>query len=382
MSPAPHQTAADPNSVLRVVINGVHAKSGGGVTYLRRMLPELARAPDTDIHLVLHESQRALFEPLPGGVTMTTFDFNPGFIATLMWEQFSLPGIARRLGADVLFSPANFGPIFARRHVVLLRNATSVIRLTRRLKPMVYWLMLSIATLASLLTARRAIAVSEYAARVLTYGLRRVIGAKIAVVHHGTAGVAVTRPEAPPESHNILAVSDIYIQKNYHTLVRAFAVVRQRHPNLTLTVVGRDIDAEYAASVRKLANELHLDQAVVFTGHVETAELAAFYRDCRAFVFPSTVETFGNPLLEAMAAGAPIAASNTAAMPEVLGECGLLFDPEDPEDMARTIMRLLDDANLCRNLGKKAAVRAQLFTWEETAQRTLRVLREAAEKRA
>jgi glycosyltransferase involved in cell wall biosynthesis len=379
MSPAARRTGDDPDAVFRIAINGIHAKSGGGVTYLRRMLPELAAAPDTEIHLILHEDQKPLFEPFPDGITINAFGFKSGFFATLVWEQFSLPGIARRMGVDVLFSPANFGPIFARRHVVLLRNATSVIRLTRRLKPLIYWLMLSAATLASLLTARRAIAVSDYASRVLTYGFRGILGRKVVVIPHGTAPIDASRTGAEPCGNNLLAVSDIYIQKNYHTLIRAFAIVRGRYPELTLTIVGREIDTQYARTIRDLVAELQLQEAVVFFGHVETRELAAFYRDCRAFVFPSTVETFGNPLLEAMAAGVPVATSNAAAMPEVLGDCGLLFDPDNADDMASTIMRLLEDPDLCRELGRKAASRAKSFTWAETARRTLNVLREAAD---
>lgn len=382
MSRAAQQTPDEPNAVFRIAINGIHAKSGGGVTYLRRMLPEMAAAPDTEIHLILHEDQRPLFEPLPEGVAVKAIDFKSGFFSTLIWEQVSLPGITRRMKADVLFSPANFGPVFARRHVVLLRNATSVIRLTRRLKPLIYWLMLSVATLASLLTARRAIAVSDYAARVLTYGLRGILGKKVVVVPHGTAQVDMPRSGDVPNGNNILAVSDIYIQKNYHTLIRAFAILRKQDGAATLTIVGREIDAQYAKSIRGLVDELGLQDAVTFTGHVENEALASYYRDCRVFVFPSTVETFGNPLLEAMAAGAPIAASNAAAMPEVLGDCGLLFDPDDPDDIARTITRLTGDPELCRALGAKAARRAQTYTWAETARRTLGVLRDAAGKQA
>jgi glycosyltransferase involved in cell wall biosynthesis len=378
MSHPPPSSSAGDRQPLCIVINGVHAKSGGGVTYLRRMLPELAREPGIQIRLVLHEDQRSLFEPVPDGVRIDAFDYNPGFLSTLIWEQFSLPGIARRIGADVVYSPANFGPVFARNHVVLLRNATSVIRLTRRLKPLVYWLLLSAATVASLVMARRAIAVSDYAARVLTFGLRGVLGKKVSVVHHGTHQIPASGFEVARDGDTLLAVSDIYIQKNYHTLVRAFARVRERHPDLALTIVGREIDGQYAESVREIVQELNIGDAVRFTGHVETAELDTLYRACRVFVFPSTVETFGNPLLEAMAAGAPIATSKTAAMPEVIGDAGLLFDPDDATDMAARIEQLLDDPNLCAQLGAKAVLRARSFTWEKTAQRTLEVLRKAA----
>ena len=95
-----------------VAINASHAKTGGGVTYLRQMLPILAAEPDVRLHLILHQDQLPLFEPIPDGVDVVTCNYRPGFFPTLIWEQFKLPGIARKLSADVLFSPANFGPIF------------------------------------------------------------------------------------------------------------------------------------------------------------------------------------------------------------------------------------------------------------------------------
>ena len=98
---------------------------------------------------------------------------------------------------------------------------------------------------------------------------------------------------------------------------------------------------------------------------------------CDIFVFPSVVETFGNPLLEAMSAGAPIACSKTAAMPEVIDDAGLLFDPNDADDIAAKIERLLMDADLRRMLGEKALLRSQQFTWERTAHQTAHVLRDA-----
>jgi len=362
----------------RIAINASHAKTGGGVTYLRQMLPLLAAEPGVSLHLILHRDQLPLFDPLPDNIDVVVCDYRPSFFPTLIWEQFKLPGIARNLSADVLFSPANFGPVFARNHILLLRNATSVIRLARRLKPLAYWFMLSAATFASLLTARRAIAVSNYAAGLLTFGLKRARGEKVCVVYHGTAPVAEPRERNEVQGTNLLAVSDIYIQKNYHTLFRALAILRQSRTDLTLTIVGREIDSHYAQTLRNLARDLGLNDTVKFIGHVDTSELNALYRDCQLFVFPSAVETFGNPLLEAMAHGAPIATSNAAAMPEVIGDAGLMFDPDNAQEIAARIATLLVDPKLRVELGRKAAKRARSFTWEETAQRTLGVLREAA----
>jgi len=380
-SSSPATGTCRPESKLRIVVNGAHAKSGGGVTYLRRLLPELAKQPDLDLHLFLHRDQLSLFPAASDGVKVRLFDYDPGFWPTLLWEQFSLPRIARAEGADVVFSPANLGPVFARNHVILLRNATSVIRLATRLRPLLYWLLLSAATFASLVFSKRAIAVSDYAARILTFGLRPLFRRKLTVVHHGTPEPERRRTANGEAGTSLLAVSDIYVQKNYHALVEAFAELRKTRPDLTLTIVGREIDSVYASAVRSRVDDLGVADAVRFHGHIGSEELNTLYETCHVFVFPSTVETFGNPLLEAMSFGAPIACSNSAAMPEVIGDAGLTFDPRDTADMVRKIENLLADSALRIQLGEKAARRAREFTLARTAASTAEVLRAAAGRR-
>lgn len=371
----------DGRTPLRVVINGTHAKSGGGVTYLRNVLPELAAMPDLELHLFLHKDQFELFYPISEKVNVTLSNFRQGFFRTLIWEQLAIPLYAWAMGADVVFSPANYGPVFARNHVILLRNALSVLQLTRRLGPVMYWLALSVATFVSLVGSKKAIAVSQYAKELMTFGFPRMLGKKISVVHHGT------RKAEPDRVHNtapdvyILAVSDIYIQKNYHTLLHAHARLVKRLPGLRLLVAGREIDGVYARTLRNLSRELGIEENVVFKGHVETHELIALYRNCRIFVFPSHVETFGNPLLEAMTIGAPIACSNTAAMPEVLGDAGVYFDPRNESDMADKIEKLLANDELRAELGARASERARNFLWSDTARKTCSVLFDAAEPR-
>jgi glycosyltransferase involved in cell wall biosynthesis len=366
---------------LRLVVNGLHAKSGGGVTYLRNIIPELAEMPDLELHLFLHKDQFELFYPVSEKAHVTLLDFRPTFLRTLLWEQVSVPLIAWGMGADIVFSPANYGPVFARNHVILLSNAVSVIQLTAKMGQLLYWLMLSGATLVSLLTAKRAIAVSNYAKKLLSFRFSAYLGKKIRVVYHGTHRVKPDKVYSPKPGANLLAVSDIYIQKNYHTLLHALAILIKRHPELRLDIAGREIDHTYTQSLRTLTRQLEIEENVTFRGHVNTDELMELYQGCKVFVFPSTVETFGLSLLEAMAAGAPIACSNKAAMPEVLGDTGLFFDPDNKNNMADTIEKLLSDDRLRLKMGEKARRRARSFSWKNSARQTYSVLKEAAEPR-
>jgi len=366
---------------LRIIINAIHAKTGGGVTYLRNILPILVDMPETEIHLFIHKDQFELFYPLNEKIKVNLFSFRPTFFHTLIWEQIAIPIIAFAMGYDVLFSPANYGPIILRNHVILLRNAVTVMRLTYKFGPILYWLSLTFGTICSLLSAKRAIAVSDYANKLLTFGLSKTMQKKCTVIHHGVEQAKHDNLVNIEDKSQLLAVSDIYIQKNYHTLIRAFKLLVTQRPNLKLIIIGREVDRSYAKNLYKLTKKLGIENNIDFKGYVETEKLTEFYQKCRVFVFPSIVETFGNPLLEAMIAGAPIACSGTAAMPEIIGDSGLLFNPKDKDNMAITIEKLLSNDELSETLGAMASKRARNFLWQKTAEKTYKVLKQAAKPR-
>ena len=101
-------TSSNPQQPLRVAINGIHSKSGGGLTYLRNILPILANMPDIELHLFLHRNQFSLFSPISDKINVTLFSFRPTFFRTLMWEQLAIPKTARKIECDVLFFPTAF----------------------------------------------------------------------------------------------------------------------------------------------------------------------------------------------------------------------------------------------------------------------------------
>ena len=176
----------------------------------------------------------------------------------------------------------------------------------------------------------------------------------------------------------LLAVGDLYVQKNFLFLLCALARLRADWPGLRLKIAGRPVDPEYAAALKASIAESGLDDAVELLGHVAPSDLAELYRRCAVFVFPSLVETFGNPLVEAMACGAPIVCSDAAAMPEVVGDAALMFDPGDLKDLTGRLREILADPGLRRDLGIRAQGRARGYSWDKTAQRTAAVLKACA----
>ena len=177
----------------------------------------------------------------------------------------------------------------------------------------------------------------------------------------------------------ILFVSALWPYKNARTLIRAYAWLLEEHRSLTqeLVLVGGDAN-NHMAELRALAEELGIAQRVKFVGQVgDRSIVRCFYAGADVFVYPSLYETFGLTTLEAMACGTPVVASNSTSLPEVVGDAGLLVDPEDVVQMGRAIYRVLKDDELRRDLIARGLERATRFSWERTVTETVQVYEQA-----
>lgn len=182
------------------------------------------------------------------------------------------------------------------------------------------------------------------------------------------------RQEHGIEGPFVLFVSSLWAYKNCDGLLRAFALARTRLPDHRLVVVGSAADARHAGELRTLADELGIADRVTWVGGVPHHDTLPFYRAADAFVYPSHNETFGLPILEAMACACPVVTSDCSAMPETAGGAAKLADPSDPGSIADAVVDACggDNARL-RELGPP---RAAEFTWAATAKATLEVYRE------
>jgi glycosyltransferase involved in cell wall biosynthesis len=177
----------------------------------------------------------------------------------------------------------------------------------------------------------------------------------------------------------VLFVSSLWPYKNCEGLLRAWALARGELGDRQLAIVGSTRFESYVDSLRSLAADLGIASDVVFVGGVPLEETVHFYRAADVFVYPSLNETFGLPILEAMACGCPVVTSDISAMPETAGGAAVLSDPREPGSIARAILEAAGPGrDHLRELGLK---RAGQFTWAATAASTLGVYREAAERR-
>jgi glycosyltransferase involved in cell wall biosynthesis len=174
----------------------------------------------------------------------------------------------------------------------------------------------------------------------------------------------------------VLFVSSLWQYKNCDGLLKAWALARDELGDRQLAVVGAWRDKNYAASLRALASELGIADDVVFVGGVPLEQTVDFYRAADALVYPSLNETFGLPILEAMACGCPVVTSNISAMPETAGGAAVLADPKEPASIAKAIIEAASPGrDRLRDLGLR---RAAEFTWGATGASTLDVYREVA----
>ena len=177
----------------------------------------------------------------------------------------------------------------------------------------------------------------------------------------------------------VLFVSSMWPYKNCDGLLRAWAKARGELGDRQLAIVGPVRDEKYGALLRSLTAELGIADDVVFVGGIPLEETVRFYQAADVFVYPSFNETFGLPILEAMACGCPVVTSDTSAMPETAGGAAILSDPGDPASIARAIVQAAGpERDRLREAGLR---RAGQFTWGATAASTLDVYREVAERR-
>jgi len=156
-----------------------------------------------------------------------------------------------------------------------------------------------------------------------------------------------------------------YPHKNHETLIRAFAQVWSRHPDVVLVLTGGSARCE--AEVRALIDVLGLRSAVRRPGRIPAEDLDVLYREATALAFPSTFEGFGLPVLEAMSRGCPVIAAAATALPEVIGEAGVLLSARDVAQWSVAMERMIDEPELRATLRDAGYARAQAFTWEAAA---------------
>ncbi len=167
----------------------------------------------------------------------------------------------------------------------------------------------------------------------------------------------------------ILGVGTLEPRKNFSALIKAFVILKRKFPEYKLVIVGKK-GWKYQ-DIERSVREFDLEKDVIFTGYMSDEDLHHTYNLAEVFVFPSLYEGFGIPPLEAMASGCPVISSNAASLPEVVGDAGLLIDPNSSHKIADAVASLIENPQLRNTLLEKGFHRSRNFSWEESARKVL-----------
>ncbi len=184
------------------------------------------------------------------------------------------------------------------------------------------------------------------------------------------------KPEPLPELEDkqfIMYVGRPTPHKNLRRLIKAYVELKEKQPDLHLVLAGKE-DSNYRRHARFVKK--HDIPDVMFTGFVNDGKLRWLYEHCSAYIFPSLSEGFGLPGLEAMAAGAPVVASDATCLPEVLGDAAEYFDPYDIEIMSKVILKVLTKDDVRQRLIEAGKKQVGMYSWKRMAEQTLAIYKD------
>lgn len=363
----------------RIGIDGRELRRGVRTGIGRYLIEVLRAASEEGLECVVYSDRERLSETALAGVTWRLLESQ----WTPWWDQVVLPRHLADDGVSVFLSPYYKTPLYAPCPVVITVHDLFFIGYPGRWRP---FYDLGMTGLARLYASRAAAIVTDSA-----YSQRTIIKR----LHAAPSKVRVIpvalgeefRPQPCPEDllHRygitapyIFCVGNFLPHKNLPRLVQAYAAFDPALQARYQLVLGGDVHMNRATEQE--AARLGLTARIRFPGWIDQADLPFLYGGCTVFALPSLEEGFGLPALEAMASGVPVAASSRGAIPEVVGEAGLLFDPEDVPAISATLSRLLTDADLRQELSKRGVARARQFTRQRTAARVVALLEEISKE--
>ncbi len=365
-------------------IDASRNRSGGAKAHLVGILKD-SNPLAHGIRKVHVWSYKRLLDALPDRPWL--FKHNPpelegSLLRQVAWQHRSLPQAARGIGCHILLNTDAGSVSTFRPAVVMSRDMLSYepgeMQRYGFTKARLRLLLLRIIQSRSLQLADGAVFLTSYAAAVI----QRATGPlpRLAIIPHGVGeafrNVAPAAwPAAGQAPVECLYVSNAAPYKHQWHVVRAFSILREKGYQVRLTLVGggsgpaqRRLDAEIRRSDPGGA-------FVRMAGFVDPERLPATLSRAHVFVFASSCENMPNTLLEAMAVGLPIACSNRGPMPEILGEAGSYFDPEQPESIAAAVERLLCDAAYRRAAAERARDLSATYSWSRCGNETWAFLR-------
>jgi glycosyltransferase involved in cell wall biosynthesis len=370
--------------------------SGVGI-YAMELLRQLSRIDKQNLYVVVFENK----ELMKRMHCEVEFRSNPNFEFVVVpyglfsfKNQLFLPLFLKKTGADVYHSPNYMIPFmaFPRRKVHRIACVVTVhdviplvlpAHAPRSRKSRLFFLyklvMYEVGKRADAIIAVSNVSRSD----ILRYlHIPEGVSKKVRTIYNGVnemfreAGMRRNvQKEAKEGEKTILYVGRRDPYKNLTGLIKAFSIAKQMCPfELKLDVVGPD-DPRYPEA-RELAEELGVVDAIKWHGYINNEQLMNFYLKADLLVQPSLYEGFGLPVVEAMACGLPVVCTDGGALPEIVGDAGIIVHTDDTEAMAKAIVDVLTHPEVSRQLSEKGIKRSSIFSWKMTAMETIKLYSE------
>ncbi|MGB9706962.1 MAG: glycosyltransferase family 4 protein [Microgenomates group bacterium] len=299
-----------------------------------------------------------------------------------LWNFLGLPWglVKEKPRPDVVFVPGHYAPVFVPAPLVISIMDLGYLRFPQHFTKPIYW-KLKFWTEFSLKKAKKILAISRGTKEDIVK-FYKIPEEKIVVTYPGVGEkfqipnskfqISKIKKKYKIAGRYILFLGTLKPSKNIEGLLEAFKLIITNYElPITLVITGKK--GWMFEEVFKKVKALNLEKQVIFTDFVEEKKVPALMAGAEVFVLPSFWEGFGIPVLEAMSLGVPVVASNVGALPEVVGEAGVLVDPNKPQEIALGIKKALENKEKLVKLGYQ---QVKKFSWEKTAQKTLEVLEE------
>ena len=311
-------------------------------------------------------------DSVPAGVRQVPESWHPP--TNLGWAAVGLPRAARRAAVDLIHAPAYTAPLHAAVPTVVTIHDVSYERHPEWYPYRRDWLRRAFYR-RSARVAAHVLTDSEFSRGEIAAAYDIPLD-RITVAPLGASGeFSEAAPAAPLPSGVVmpylLHVGDLHERRNLMVVVQGLIDARRRLDMAGLSLVLAGVDRGVGDRLIAFATDRGAADVVVRLGPVPEPALRALYHSAAALVYPSRYEGFGLPLIEAMASGTPVLASRAASIPEVVGESGVLLDPDDAARWGDAIANVMSDGVLRARLRAQGLARAAMFTWERTARVTL-----------
>ncbi|CAI0779943.1 Glycogen synthase [Serratia proteamaculans] len=291
------------------------------------------------------------------------------------WEQIELPRFLKNKNNPLLLNLGSTGPVFYKNKIVTHHDVSYLRYPESYSKSFVLFYKIIIPLMVR--RSRHLITVSEFSKNEISLAYNTALD-KISVVYNAASVMFEPRCNFSHNKNNdnyLLAVSSPNFHKNFHGMLSAFmGAMDKSKPSFSVKL--KIIGASSSVFSKTIYKKTMYSNDIEFIGRVNDEELVELYQNALAFIFPSFYEGFGIPPLEAQASGCPVVSSNRAAMPEVLGDSVLYFDPNDDEGFSNAIVNIIENRDLRNSLINRGFENVGRFSWESSARKIIELVNE------